>query len=209
MLGAATAIRHLATVQEEQVNRVVVTRSNFFTTRDFRTREPLSGPNSPQVGDLAILLDWVDTTTLVVPQGWTLISTVSDTGIRFTVSYRILTEADRDLASNLYTGQGGGTSSTRKILTQYRAPSAIASIDIIDLKSQITDAGVTPVDQTMSPGLGTGTDWIGIAAFATTSSLIQPLPSRNFGVRPSTGWVASRLNELALVYQTFDNRPGL
>jgi hypothetical protein len=79
------------------------------------TASTITIPAGVVAGDLLVLFDTSTTTTLTVPSGWTQISTITTTGIRTTVSYRIATTGA--LGGNTVTGMAG---TTRKVMLSFR-----------------------------------------------------------------------------------------
>ena len=94
-------------------------------------------PSEAQPGDLAILFDTSTTTTSVVPSGWTSITNTTTTGIRSTVSRRILTSGQ---PGSTVTGMSGTTS---KILVVFRPNAAITTVTASTPSAQATTAAPT------------------------------------------------------------------
>jgi hypothetical protein len=82
----------------------IISVRNVITVQD-TTTITLDG----EVGSVMILFDSSDDTTEVVPTGFTLIDTVSTTGVRSTISYKIIGASD---IGNTVSGMGGNNYKT-------------------------------------------------------------------------------------------------
>jgi hypothetical protein len=119
-------------------------------------------PEGALVGDYAVLFDTSTTTTDTIPSGWTSISKSTTTGLRTNISYKKITQADKD--AEIFTGMGGAT---RKVLLIFTVNSATSSVTVSTPTAQATTA--TPTSQTVSMS-GQGTPIIGFWCGAATGS---------------------------------------
>ena len=129
---------------------------------------PTGGDTSPNfynvaAGDIAILFDNSTTTTTAIPSGWTTIDNTSTTGIRTSISYKVLTSGD--LGATIV----GMAGVNRKVMLVYRPNNPFNLI-------------VPTVSGTQST-----------TATPTTQSLVGDVgPVITFAVYGSTGAVATR-----------------
>jgi hypothetical protein len=126
------------------------------------TATTITIPADALVGDIAILSDSSTTTTLTVPSGWTQISTATTTGIRTTVSYRVLTSGD---PGSSVTGMAG---TTRKVMKILRPSASNYTLSLSTPTTQATTAA--PTAQTIS-GNSTTTADAYIATYGSTGSI--------------------------------------
>ena len=121
-------------------------------------------PSFAVAGDIALLYDYSTTTTDTTPSGFTQITTATTTGIRLSVSYKVLVGGE---ASTNITGMGG---TTRKILKLFRPNQAGAPLSILNINSEATTA--TPATQTLTLTNSTGFALYATAVYATTGTAV-------------------------------------
>jgi hypothetical protein len=146
-------------------------------------------PNTVREGDIAILFDNSLSTTLVVPSNWTQISTGSTTGIRTTVSRKILTSSD---VGSTVTGMAG---TTRKLMLIFRDWSTTTPTITTSTPSvQATTA--TPSNQTIVAGSGQSLYFgvYGRTASTVSTALNQSNKTSNAVNSVSTSGVTVRYN---------------
>jgi hypothetical protein len=98
-------------------------------------------PATATTGDIAVLWDFSQTNSQVVPSGWTPIGSAGTTSHRLTVSYRQLTAGQ---AGSSVSGQGG---TTRKVMAIFRGNNPPTTISPTLYGQQATTA--TPSAQTI------------------------------------------------------------
>ena len=139
-------------------------------------------PSDALVGDIAILSDSSTTTTLTVPSGWTQISTVTTTGIRTTVSYRVLTSGN---PGSSVTGMAGVT---RKVMKILRPSASNYTLSLSTPTTQATTA--VPTAQTIS-GNTTSTADAYIATYGSTGSIVTRTFTQSGYTADETGAVST------------------
>lgn len=117
-------------------------------------------PADAPVGSYAFLFDRSTNITQVVPSGWTLINSVSTTGIRTTISYKKLVSGNPGAT---ITGQGATTTKFMMVLTG-NIPASTISVSTVS--SQATTA--VPTNQTLDIPQGPS---IGFAVYAATGAI--------------------------------------
>ena len=141
-----------------------------LTSEATSTAATIVVPAAAQAGDVAVLFDFSSTTTQTVPSGWTLISSVTTTGLRTTISYKVLTAFDN---GGTITGQA--LTSRKRMMVFRNVATTTPTITLSTPSAEATT--VAPTSQSITGGTA---PCIYFACYAKTTS-----------TNPTRGWTGS------------------
>jgi hypothetical protein len=126
------------------------------------TTTTITIPAYAKPGDYAFLFDYSTTTTLVVPAGWTQVTTSTTTGIRSSIFYKRL------LGYDIGTAVTGMAGTTRKVLVIVRPNGPVTSVTLSTPTQQATTA--IPTNQTIAM-VGQTRPLMGFAHYTSTGTI--------------------------------------